>query len=722
MSNVSDEFSDSNDSCKIDTSQLGRLVNKANVTSKFWKYFKVFEKDKNIAQCCIGDCKSVIRINDGSTSHLKSHLQSSKHRALFKDEKEQDLRKEYDRHEAQTEADNTCGQKRTIDGFYSVHHAPSFGRNVVMWIAMTYQALSVVTDYFFRQMCLSLNPKAEKEVNMGQEKLKELIINQSAEVKVKLERLLKTQMFSTTMDGWTSNQSISYLGVTIHWIDEQWKLRSTALGCFAKSGTSKAVDYLHECKRVLDKFGLNFASFVGIVTDTEATMNSFGRLITAESLQMGGGLSWHGCFCHLIELTTGIAFDDTPHSDNTMKAARALVGHFSHSTQANDLLLRIQTSLGIQRAISVIQDVATRWWSTYQMCKRLLELKQYIELMRAQDNINPSLMLSETQWTVIKEVTKLLEPFMVVQQMMEGEKYVTISLVPYLVWKVRDHLQRIDTADEGEDISEHVRTVTKKMLEDFNARWGTGVEGTVFNDHLTQGNDRNRVKGLTKLQMFAAFLDPRMKKLSPFIPSQDKQLLRSAFREYVIAVELDKVPLPAQAPPNQVQPPLNRRRREGVVAARHREDVAGIMRDLDVDDEDEEDQQPLLNAPVMDRDAVAATVDAQLSRYEREPKLPFWDAMDDNGMPAEGATYSDPLLWWKNKEVLFPALAPLARAILAIPASSAPAERLFSHAGLTIAKDRCRLTPDVAADLIFLHDAYPLVYPQLMPRNPYQYL
>lgn len=153
-------------------------------------------------------------------------------------------------------------------------------------------------------------------------------------------------MFSTTMDGWTSLQAISYLGLTIHWISDDWKLRSTALGCFAKTGRSRAEDYVTECKRVLDKFGLNFTMFVCMVTDTEATMNAFGKLLTAESLQHGGGLSWHGCFCHIIELTTGIAFDDTPHSENTMKSARALVGHFSHSTQANDLLLAIQTSLG----------------------------------------------------------------------------------------------------------------------------------------------------------------------------------------------------------------------------------------------------------------------------------------------------------------------------------------------------------------------------------------
>jgi len=52
-------------------------------------------------------------------------------------------------------------------------------------------------------------------------------------------------------------------------------------------------------------------------------------------------------------------------------------------------------------------------------------------------------------------------------------------------------------------------------------------------------------------------------------------------------------------------------------------------------------------------------------------------------------------------------LSQLALRILCIPATSAPSERVFSVAGLTIAKDRARLAPQTANELIFLHDALP---------------
>jgi hypothetical protein len=67
--------------------------------------------------------------------------------------------------------------------------------------------------------------------------------------------------------------------------------------------------------------------------------------------------------------------------------------------------------------------------------------------------------------------------------------------------------------------------------------------------------------------------------------------------------------------------------------------------------------------------------------------------------------FTNPLEWWLQREERYPTVAHLVRRFLCIPATSAPSERVFSQAGLTIANARARMLPDLADDLVFLHGA-----------------
>ena len=85
------------------------------------------------------------------------------------------------------------------------------------------------------------------------------------------------------------------------------------------------------------------------------------------------------------------------------------------------------------------------------------------------------------------------------------------------------------------------------------------------------------------------------------------------------------------------------------------------------------------------------------------------DHVADNPLPLMGMhsnngeeSYGDPLAWWKINEIRFPTLAKLARIHLAIPATSAPSERVISKAGLIIDRLRSRLSPEVASMIIFM--------------------
>jgi len=62
------------------------------------------------------------------------------------------------------------------------------------------------------------------------------------------------------------------------------------------------------------------------------------------------------------------------------------------------------------------------------------------------------------------------------------------------------------------------------------------------------------------------------------------------------------------------------------------------------------------------------------------------------------------LLWWSEHSKVYPDIWKLAELILHIPATSAPAEWVFSVASNVITKKHAKLASDNANVLVFLHD------------------
>ena len=71
----------------------------------------------------------------------------------------------------------------------------------------------------------------------------------------------------------------------------------------------------------------------------------------------------------------------------------------------------------------------------------------------------------------------------------------------------------------------------------------------------------------------------------------------------------------------------------------------------------------------------------------------------------EAQIKGDPLEWWKSREASMPILAEVARAVLHVPGSSVPSERVFSKSGQLLNKRRASLSKNVDM-LIFLNKNY----------------
>ena len=65
---------------------------------------------------------------------------------------------------------------------------------------------------------------------------------------------------------------------------------------------------------------------------------------------------------------------------------------------------------------------------------------------------------------------------------------------------------------------------------------------------------------------------------------------------------------------------------------------------------------------------------------------------------------TNPLTWWRDHALIYPALATFAKKYLCIQASSSPSKRLFSKAGQVITANRAQLNPEKANMLVFLSE------------------
>ena len=83
------------------------------------------------------------------------------------------------------------------------------------------------------------------------------------------------------------------------------------------------------------------------------------------------------CFAHTLNLVVSEAIKADTKIHQLRKSCRDIVSFFHHSVKASEKLKEIQLKLGIPET-KLIQEVETRWNSTYFMSERITEQHQAI--------------------------------------------------------------------------------------------------------------------------------------------------------------------------------------------------------------------------------------------------------------------------------------------------------------------------------------------------------
>lgn len=210
-----------------------------------------------------------------------------------------------------------------------------------------------------------------------------------------------------------------------------------------------------------------------------------------------------------------------------MRVARALVEYFLKSNQAMEKLLRFQETCQIQKYkelkgqfMKVIQDVVTRWWSTFRMIDRLIFLREAIGGLYGAGEIDCEIPTS-FQWEVLEQICITLVPIADVQRILEGENYVTGSLVPYAIYSLRETYQSVL---DNDDTLGPVRGLTLVLREDLDQRYHPGSEGRVQCTSTPSIGKFIRYTTIHPALFIAAFLDPMMKGNLRMIMEEDRSV------------------------------------------------------------------------------------------------------------------------------------------------------------------------------------------------------
>lgn len=442
--------------------------------------------------------------------------------------------------------------------------------------------------------------------------------------KVKLQ---KVSGFTLTTDIWTDTmQTRSFLGVTVLFCNEEERLESVSLGVYDLTQSHTAEYIADTLLRTCNEWNIETTKIVTVVTDAAANI--------VKAIEIAFGRSRHiHCFAHMLNLMAQKSIEKTPNLPDLIAAVKRIVTWFKQCVTASDELRR-------ESDLKLIQDVSTRWNSTFYMIERFLRLRPAINNIINCHTSAPE-MLNAKQIIDLTEVCEILRPIEISTREVCGEKYVTCSKVIPLT-----------------------RLLTIKVT-------GCQPKQTIG------GNLKNNVIGEIKKRLLqtenvnilavATLMDPRFKNIH-FQDALACSRAINTIKEMISDIEMNERTendLLTENPTTQVE--------EG--QAQQTVDIWN-------------DHYKLVNEK---NNALAGQRDTNMpTELQFYLKSPVADLKQD------------PLCLWKGLESTYPTLKKIAVKYLCCTATSTASERLFSKAGQLLYQQRNRLKGKFLAKLIFL--------------------
>lgn len=170
-----------------------------------------------------------------------------------------------------------------------------------------------------------------------------------------------------------------------------------------------------------------------------------------------------GCFAHSLNLAVQHALKEVQDIRDKVKG---IVGHFKRSSQAAAKLKLRQEQLEYSSTLNVIQDVVTRWNSTYEMFERILHLKTPLSSALSESNYDVHLNVSD--WQIISNTCDILKRFKEITIEISSEKSVSISKVVVLSKALINYCGQLKNKYPGSSVTtKFIDVLTNQVVSRF---------------------------------------------------------------------------------------------------------------------------------------------------------------------------------------------------------------------------------------------------------------
>ena len=465
--------------------------------------------------------------------------------------------------------------------------------------------------------------------------------------KVSLAKVLKgVDFIALTTDLWTSNQTLSYMCLVAHYIDNDWKMQYRVLNFFELDPPHKGPvigQAAYDCVaawKIEDKI-------ISLTLDNAANNDGAIRGLRARFAARQGyafnAKYFHvRCCAHIINLVVN---DGTTALASLIENLRCTVKYLKKSPSRMHKFVEICRSLALQIGEGMRLDVSTRWSSTYKMLRTAIAYKEAIQTY-ADADLNYKWEPTTEEWDLFVAIEPILASLAKVTTALSASSYPTTNLFyPHIV----DVKIALRAAMFFNNLN--LKKMGTAMMEKFNKYW----------------EEKNNV------MVVATILDPRYKmRYIEWCFGRIFDVDQSGFEIQEVRAELEKLYEECEL--------------------QHREKKAA------------QSKSNASSSLTIDRScglpSASCEFQSYLSSTEANPsKSELLIYLDELNVSLEDKEF-DLLNWWKVNSHRFPVVSKMTKKFLTVPATSVSSESTFSTGGRTLDDYRSSLRPSTVEALI----------------------